>query len=271
MLAVSTGISDTFILQYRLLTIGDMVGRRRTCWRIGRPATPGLCQEAGCLRAELKLDARRGQRDNPAPLLKKEGRWGLESCSRRTSTTNLHMVETLINDLTEKRRKVAKALAIVEHEFVDRTRYEDGEFARSQANAAFRENDLTEVLDETDEEGKQTLETTTDLLNKIQEEDGYFRKTQQGGESAFVIDTEAVEEDGDTVTGATASELREIASQVLQRYGIDADLSDIDFTDWREVIQTVNRLVGHRVLMVKSEPNLYRFTDEARKIVHDDL
>lgn len=182
-----------------------------------------------------------------------------------------HMVDTHFDELTSKRQKVVKGLATVEYEFADRERYEDGEFARSQANAAFRENDLTKVLDEDDEEGEQSLETTTDLLNKIQEEDGYLEKTQQGGGSAFVIDTEAEEERGETVTGVTASDLAELASQVLDRHNVTADLSDVDFNDWREVIQTVNRLVGDQILMVKSEPNLYRLTDEARAIVHEEL
>lgn len=181
------------------------------------------------------------------------------------------MVNKPFDELTDKRQKVLKGLVKHEGEFTGRDRYDDGEFARSQANEVFRQHDLSDILGEEDEKGEPTLETTTDLLNKIQEEDGYLEKNQQGGESAFVIDTEANEESGEKVTGTSPSELSDLAFQVLDRHGISADLDHVDFADWRQVIETVNRLVGKRMLMIKSDPNLYEIPDEARGILLDEL
>lgn len=166
------------------------------------------------------------------------------------------------DDLTKKRTKL---LRVIEDDF------EGEEFARSNLNADLYYEDQTEHLDVEDDEDTATIQTTTDLLNKIQEEDGYLVKTQQGGKSAFVLDTEADEEDGDRVTGVTPSELSGMASQVLDRHGVSADLSDVNFGNWNEVCDRVNEAVGKRVLVIRSEPNLYCLREEAAEIIRNKL
>lgn len=168
------------------------------------------------------------------------------------------------DNLTEKRAKLLKSIRAEEDDL-------GNDFARSQLNAVLYYNDMSDVIGEDDGKEEDTLQTTTKLLNKIQEEDGYLKKTQQGGENAFVIDTEASEEAGEKVTGVNPSELTKLAFQVLDRHGISDDLSEVDFADWGDVISSVNSLVGKRVLMVKSEPNEYRLVDEAREIIDSDF
>jgi hypothetical protein len=179
--------------------------------------------------------------------------------------------QTDFEKLTDKRQKVVKALAATEDAFIGRSRYNDGEFARSQVNAVFYKRDLSEVLDEDDDPDTATLQVTTKLLNKIEKEDGWFTKPQQGGDAAFVIDTGASEAADERVTGVTPAHLSSMAHQVLERHGIEADLSHVDFGDWNEVIDEVNDLVGSRVMMIKSEPNLYELTSESRSELEDHV
>lgn len=181
------------------------------------------------------------------------------------------MTNTDFNDLSTKRKNVLKSLFLVGDEFADRDRYADGEFTRSQLNEVFRQRDLSSVIDSNDTEGEQTLKTTTKLIEKIADEDGYLRQTQQGGDSAFVIDTEADESQGDQVTGVSEAEVSNLAFQVLNRYDIATELNHVDFNNWDEVISEVNRMVGHPVLMVKSDPHVFRWTEEGKQIVKRHL
>lgn len=176
------------------------------------------------------------------------------------------------DELTEKRQKIAAATVAVESEFTGEDhRFGDRKFARSQLNEVFAAVDLTEVIGEEDEEGERTLQTTTDLLNKMTEEDGIFKKTQQGGDSAFVLDTRADEDKDELVTGVTASDLAEMANQIQRRTDEHIPLGDVDFSDWGDVISTVNGALSRPELMIKSEPNIYRLTDDARKAIRKKL
>lgn len=201
----------------------------------------------------------------------------LESClSRRVvsppSKRPRNMTSLTADDLTKKRQKIAAATETVESEFTGEDhRFDDREFARSQLNEVFAAVDLTEVIGEEDEEGERTLQTTTDLLNKMTEEDGIFKKTQQGGDSAFVLDTRADEDKDEQVTGVTASDLAEMANQIQRRTDEHIPLGDVDFSDWGDVISTVNGALGRPELVIKSEPNLYRLTDAARKAIRKEL
>lgn len=176
------------------------------------------------------------------------------------------------NNWTDKRTKIAAATEAVEGEFTGpEHRFDDGEFARSQLNEVFAAVDLSEVIGEEDEEGERTLQTTTGLLNKMTEEDGILRKTQQGGDSAFVLDTRADEDEGEQVTGVTPSDLAEMADQIQKRTDKHIPLEGVDFSDWGDVISTVNDALGRPELMIKSEPNIYWLTDEARKVIRNEL
>ena len=175
------------------------------------------------------------------------------------------------DELTDKRKKLAKAIEALEGNFTGRARYEDGEFARSQLNAVLYKEDMSKPLKISDKKKDENFKTTTRLLNKLAEEDGYLRKTQQGGQTAFVIDTGANADAGDKVTGVTPSDLSDLARQVFDRHGVSGGLSGIDFRDWGDVMSKVNQRVGKRVLMIKSEPNLYELRDEARKAIRKSL
>jgi len=211
----------------------------------------------------------------PKPALTTSGGSNLKVAIRRAVTRpkggDMMATPREFEDLTDKRQKVVKALAATEDAFVGRSRYDDGEFARSQVNAVFYKSDLSEVIDEDDDTDTATLQVTTDLLNKIEEEDGWFTKTQQGGDAAFVIDAGASEAADERVTGVTPDQLSTMAHQVLERHGIEADLSHVNFGDWNEVIDEVNSLVRSRVLMIKSEPNLYELTSESRSELEDHV
>lgn len=158
------------------------------------------------------------------------------------------LVRTSFEDLTEKRKELVKAIA-------DHMGKE--EFARSQLNSAFSE--------ETDDDT--AIQTTTHLLNKLVEEDGYIVRSRSGGDNAFVLDTGADENRDEQITGVTASELAKIASQIQQRTNEDIPLEDVDFTDWGEVIARINESLGEPVLMIKSEPNLYRMPNYVYELV----
>jgi hypothetical protein len=135
------------------------------------------------------------------------------------------------DNLTDKRQEVLEAS-------LDLFGTED--FVRSELNAVWSS-------------GK----TTTGLLNAIVE-DGWLELVERGGGSAFVLDRNADEDKGDQVTGVTPSELSDLAHQVLDRNGISADLSHVDFGDWEQVTTEVNSLVSRQVLVVRSMPNRYR-------------
>ena len=105
----------------------------------------------------------------------------------------------------------------------------------------------------------------TGLLNGLVE-DGYLRKTFQGGKKPIVLDLE-YDEDRDTREvapfGATAK-LRDIVSQVLDREGLsESALGSVDMTDFNAVITAVNRTVGKTTLVVVSDPSKYRLREEA--------
>lgn len=170
---------------------------------------------------------------------------------------------TPYEELTDKRQQL---LNVVTAEFGT-----DTEFARSHLNAVLYKYDVSSYIEDDDEEEEATIQTTTDLLNKIVEEDAYLKKTQQGGDTSFVIDTEADEEQGEKVTGTTPSEVSDLAHQVLNRHGVSADLSQMDFGNWNEVVDKVNGRVSKRVLMIKSTPNKYRLRGPAAASVQQKL
>ncbi|MDL0126301.1 hypothetical protein [Halobacterium salinarum] len=169
---------------------------------------------------------------------------------------------TEVSDLTDKRRELLKAAVAKQDELPEK-------FARSQLNAVLYYEDMSGVIEADDSEEEDTLQTTTNLLNKIANEDGYLAKVSQGGGSAFVLDRYADEESGEKVTGVTPEDLREMAHQVLDRNGTSTDLSDVDFGNWQAVIRAVNKAVGKGVLMVKSEPNKYRLTERGIEAIRD--
>lgn len=176
----------------------------------------------------------------------------------------MNSLNTEVENLTDKRRELLKAVVAKQDELPEK-------FARSQLNAVLYYEDMSGVIEAEDAEEEPTLQTTTDLLNKIADEDGYLVKVSQGGGSAFVLDRNADEKAGEKVTGVTPGDLRELASQVLDRNGATANLSDVDFGNWQEVIRVVNGAVEKRVLMVKSEPNRYRLTKAGVKAIQDAI
>ncbi|OIB58040.1 hypothetical protein [Natrialba sp. SSL1] len=169
---------------------------------------------------------------------------------------------TEVSDLTDKRRELLKAAVAKQDELSD-------EFARSQLNAVLYYEDMSSVIEADDSEEEATLQTTTNLLNKITDEDGYLVKVSQGGGSAFVLDRNADEDAGEKVTGVSPADLREMADQVLDRNSVTADLSDVDFGNWQEVIRVVNNAVKKRILMVKAEPNRYRLTERGIEAIRN--
>ena len=186
----------------------------------------------------------------------------LERCPRRWVVIDMTAPNTEVENLTDKRRELLKAAVAKQDELSEK-------FARSQLNAVLYYEDMSGVIEADDSEEEPTLQTTTNLLNKIADEDGYLVKVSQGGGAAFVLDRNADEEAGETVTGVTPEDLRQLARQVLNRNGASANLSDVDFGNWQEVISVVNKAVGKRVLMVRSEPNRYRLTESGVEAIRD--
>jgi hypothetical protein len=139
-------------------------------------------------------------------------------------------------DLTDKRQTVLEASFRL---------FGTDRFARSKLNARWSS-------------GK----TSTGLLEEL-ESDGWLDRVEKGGGSPFVLDRNADEGRDERVTGVTPSELSEMAHQVLDRNGISADLSHVDFGDWSEVMDAVNSRVGHQVLVVRSKPHRYCIEDDA--------
>jgi hypothetical protein len=103
--------------------------------------------------------------------------------------------------------------------------------------------------------------TSTGLLEEL-ESDGWLDRVETGGGSPFVLDRNADGND-ERVTGVTPSELSEMAHQILDRNGISADLSHVDFGDWEEVMDAVNSRVGRQVLVVRRKPHRYRIEENA--------
>lgn len=166
------------------------------------------------------------------------------------------------DDLTEKRTTLLRIIA---------DDLGQDEFARSQLNAHLYYQDVGKHLDEEDEEEQDTIQTTTDLLNTIAEEDGYLKMTEQGGRNSFVLDTEADEDVGDRVTAVTPSEIAEMVTQVAERHGTQIQIPDDRLGEWGYVCGQVNSAVGHQVLRVASNPNKYRMTAQGLKLVKENL
>jgi len=166
------------------------------------------------------------------------------------------------DDLTEKRTKLLKVIA---------SDLEETEFARSQLNAHLYYNDVGDLIEEEDSEEEDTLQTTTDLLNKIVEEDGHLLKTEQGGTNRFILDTEADEEAGDQVTAVTPSEISDLVSQIAERYGAHIGIPDDRLVEWGFVCNRVNSTVGHQVIRVASNPNRYELTAEGGDLIEEEL
>ena len=169
---------------------------------------------------------------------------------------------TPTDELTEKRTKLLKISA------ADLGR---DEFARSQLNAHLYYNDVGHLIGEEDDEEEATLQTTTDLLNKIVNEDGYLIKTEQGGTNRFIIDTEADENRDEQVTAVTPSEIADLISQIEERYGVSIGIPEDRLPEWGFVCDRVNGAVGHRVLRIASNPNRYRLTSKGLEQVKSEL
>lgn len=169
---------------------------------------------------------------------------------------------TSADDLTEKRTKLLKIIA---------DDLGQNEFARSQLNAHLYYNDVGKHLEEDDGEEEANIQTTTNLLNTIADEDGYLEKTQQGGTNSFVLDTEAEEEAGDRVTAVTPSEVADIVAQVAERHGIAVKIPEERYIEWGFVCDRVNGSVGHQVLRVASNPNEYRLTSKGLHLIENEL
>lgn len=169
-------------------------------------------------------------------------------------STNL----TPYDELTDKRQLLLKVI----EENLD-----DGRFTRSHLNAVLYYEDHSEILDEDDDEDTDTVQTTTGLLNKIVEDDGYLAKPVQGGGTAFVLDRNANEDRDERVTGVTPSELSEMAHQILDRNGVSRDLSHVDFGDWGEVLDAVNSAIGKKVLIIRAKPNRYELRETAAEVI----
>lgn len=169
---------------------------------------------------------------------------------------------TPTDELTSKRTQLLKVIA---------ADLERSEFARSQLNAHLYYDDVDHLIEEDDEKEKATLQTTTGLLNKIVEEDGYLLKTEQGGTIRFVIDTEADADNGDDVTGVTPNEIAKIVEQIEERYGISIKIPEDRLHEWGYVCNRVNDAVGHQVLRIASNPNRYRLTSTGLRLIQDEL
>ncbi len=182
------------------------------------------------------------------------------------------MTSLTADDWTDKRTKLAEAIETLEDEFTGEDhRFGDREFCRRQLNVVLYKKDMSEVTDEEDQEEEENLQTTTDLLNKMTDEDDILNRTRQGGTSAFVLDTGADEERGEQVTGVTPSDLRTMVAQVEERREVHIDTSDVDLGDWNEVADAVNEALKERVFIIQSEPSLFRLTEEARKVIREEL
>jgi hypothetical protein len=169
---------------------------------------------------------------------------------------------TPIDGLTDKRTELLKVIA---------ADLADQEFARSQLNAHLYYEDVGHLIDEEDDTEEDTIQTTTGLLNNIVEEDYYLRKTQQGGDTSFILDTEASEEDGETVTAVKPSEIAEVVDQVAERHGISIHIPEDELPKWNVVCRKVNDAVGHQVLRIASTPNKYELREEGRKLIENEL
>jgi hypothetical protein len=159
-----------------------------------------------------------------------------------------------VGDLTDKRQKLIKAIAAM---------VGNEQFTRRELNEVLEENDLSSIIGEPDKPGAKTLQTTTGLLTKIAEEDNWLDKPVQGGESPFVIDYGADEDKGEMVTGVTASDLSKMASQVLDRNGVSGGLGDVNYSDWGDVVTSVNGAVSKAAMGINAEPNEYKLPEDA--------
>ena len=169
---------------------------------------------------------------------------------------------TPTDELTDKRTQILKVIA---------ADFGKDELARSQLNAHMYYDDMGAYIEEEDGEEEDTLQTTTDLLNKIVEEDGYLAKTEQGGTNRFVLDTEAEDDEDDIVTGVTPDEIAKLVSQISDRHGVRINIPEDRLTEWGFVCSKVNSAVGHQVLRVASNPNRYRLTKEGLKLIEKEL
>ncbi|ELY99460.1 hypothetical protein [Natrialba asiatica] len=169
---------------------------------------------------------------------------------------------TQTDELTEKRTEIIKVIA---------ADFERTEFARSQLNAHMYYNDMGHLIEEDDDEEEDTLQTTTGLLNKIAEEDGYLHKTEQGGTNRFIIDTGADEDEGDQVTAVTPNEIAQLVAQIADRHGVTINIPEDRLPEWGFVCNRVNGTVGSNVLRIASNPNRYRLTTEGLELVQEEL
>jgi hypothetical protein len=169
---------------------------------------------------------------------------------------------TPTDELTEKRTKLLKISA------ADLGR---DEFARSQLNAHLYYNDVGHLIGEEDDEEEATLQTTTDLLNKIVDEDGYLVKTEQGGTNRFILFTEADDDSDDQVTAVTPSEIAKLISQIEKRYGVSIDIPEDRLIEWSYVCERINGAVERQILRVVSNPNKYRLTSEGLDAIKNEL
>jgi hypothetical protein len=164
------------------------------------------------------------------------------------------------DELSHTRQRLLKAVAVTEGL---------EPFTRPALEEDVEEADLSEVVDDTDD---LMSSVRTPMLNNL-ERDGYLRKTFQGGTSPIVLDLgydeERESDQHEVAPFGYTSRLHNLVTQIEERENVRRNILEEvrDPSDFLEVVETTNRIVGRTVLVVVSEPSKYRFNQEPLEMV----
>lgn len=129
-------------------------------------------------------------------------------------------------------------------------------------------DDIETVIDDEDRILK-TL-NSCGLLNKLVEEDDYLVKLRQGGGNPIIVDYEydPGRDTHQSVGYGATGKLATMAFDILDREDEpEWRLDDVDMSDPNEVVEALNRIVGHSVVGIVAESSRYRLREEAVPVV----